>query len=113
MTTRRRLLAMTLALARALALLAVIMPMPAAAQKVVNIWHTEPNPTTKAVMDEIIKDFEKANPGIKVVQEAIGWGDLDKKMQHSPRARFPRPPTAKHTSSAHWPPRAYCGHWTT
>ena len=53
----------------------------AQAQKVVNIWHTEPNAATKAAVDEIIKDFEKANPGIKVVQEAIGWGDLDKKMQ--------------------------------
>ena len=51
------------------------------AQKVVNIWHTEPNAATKAAVDEIIKDFEKANPGIKIVQEAIGWGDLDKKMQ--------------------------------
>lgn len=52
-----------------------------AADKVVNIWHTEPNAATKAAVDEIIKDFEKANPGIKIVQEAIGWGDLDKKMQ--------------------------------
>jgi ABC-type glycerol-3-phosphate transport system substrate-binding protein len=51
------------------------------ADKIVNIWHTEPNPATKAAVDEIIKDFEKANPGIKIVQEAIGWGDLDKKMQ--------------------------------
>lgn len=54
---------------------------PAFAQKVVNIWHTEPNPKTKAVMDEIIADFEKLNPGIKVAQEALGWGDLDRKMQ--------------------------------
>lgn len=52
-----------------------------AADKVVNVWHTEPNAATKAAVDEIIKDFEKANPGIKIVQEAIGWGDLDKKMQ--------------------------------
>jgi len=81
MTTRRRPLIRAVALVRALAVLAVIMPMPTAAQKVVNIWHTEPNPKTKAVIDEIIKDFEKANLGIKVVQEAIGWGDLDKKMQ--------------------------------
>ncbi len=51
------------------------------ADKIVNIWHTEPNPATKAAVDEIIKDFEKAHPGIKIVQEAIGWGDLDKKMQ--------------------------------
>ena len=54
---------------------------PAFAQKVVSVWHTEPNPKTKAVMEEIIADFQKANPGIKVEQEALGWGDLDKKMQ--------------------------------
>ena len=54
---------------------------PAFAQKVVTIWHTEPNAKTKAVIDEIIADFEKLNPGIKVTQEALGWGDLDRKMQ--------------------------------
>jgi multiple sugar transport system substrate-binding protein len=54
---------------------------PASAQKVVNFWHTEPNPKSKAAIDEIIKDFEQANPGVKIMQEAIGWGDLDKKMQ--------------------------------
>jgi multiple sugar transport system substrate-binding protein len=53
----------------------------ASAQKVVNIWHTEPNPATIAAMNEIIAKFEKENPGIKVVQEAVGWADLDKKMQ--------------------------------
>ena len=42
------------------------MSVPASAQKVVNFWHTEPNPKSKAAIDEIIKDFEKANPGIKV-----------------------------------------------
>jgi ABC-type glycerol-3-phosphate transport system substrate-binding protein len=70
-----------LALAAAGLALVAGMPLPAAAQKVVNVWHTEPNPRTKAAIDEIIKDFEKANPGIKVVQEAVAWGDLDKKMQ--------------------------------
>ncbi len=54
---------------------------PALAQKVVNIWHTEPNARTKASIDQIIADFEKLNPGIKVVHEALAWGDLDKKMQ--------------------------------
>ena len=54
---------------------------PAMAQKVVNVWHTEPNARTKAAIDGIIADFEKANPGIKVVHEALAWGDLDKKMQ--------------------------------
>lgn len=66
--------ALALAVAAALAT-------PALAQKVVTIWHTEPNPKTKAVIDEIIADFEKLNPGLKVTQEALGWGDLDRKMQ--------------------------------
>ena len=61
--------------------LAVFAAAPAMAQKVVNVWHTEPNPRTKAVIDGIIADFEKENPGVKVVQEALAWGDLDKKMQ--------------------------------
>jgi multiple sugar transport system substrate-binding protein len=60
---------------------AAAMATPAFAQKLVTIWHTEPNAKTKAVMDEIIADFEKLNPGIKVTQEALGWGDLDSKMQ--------------------------------
>jgi multiple sugar transport system substrate-binding protein len=55
--------------------------LPAAAQKVINVWHTEPNPKSKAAIEEIIADFEKLNPGVKVMQEAVGWGDLDKKMQ--------------------------------
>ncbi|WP_213741737.1 sugar ABC transporter substrate-binding protein [Bradyrhizobium sp. dw_411] len=57
------------------------MTLCASAQKVVNIWHTEPNPATIAAMNEIIAKFEKENPGIKVIQEAVGWADLDKKMQ--------------------------------
>lgn len=71
-------IAATAAVAFALSVAAIA---PAAAQKVVTIWHTEPNPKTKAVMEEIIADFEKKNPGVKVLQEALGWGDLDKKMQ--------------------------------
>jgi multiple sugar transport system substrate-binding protein len=63
------------------AALGLAIALPAAAQKVVNVWHTEPNPKSKAAIDEIIADFEKLNPGVKVVQEAVAWGDLDKKMQ--------------------------------
>jgi ABC-type glycerol-3-phosphate transport system substrate-binding protein len=70
-----------LSLAMSVALGSWTQSIPASAQKVVNFWHTEPNPKSKAAIDEIIKDFEKANPGIKVMQEAIAWGDLDKKMQ--------------------------------
>lgn len=59
----------------------VLAAVPAYAEAVVNIWHTEPNAKTKAAMDEIIKDFEAQNPGVRIVQEAVGWGDLEKKMQ--------------------------------
>lgn len=59
----------------------VLAAAPAYAEAVVNIWHTEPNAKTKAAMDEIIKDFEAQNPGVRIVQEAVGWGDLEKKMQ--------------------------------
>ena len=65
----------------AMAAIALLGMAPAMAQKIVNVWHTEPNARTKAVIDVIIADFEKANPGIKVLQEALAWGDLDKKMQ--------------------------------
>lgn len=62
---------------------------PAAAQKVVTMWHTEPNAATVAVMTDIIAEFEQQNPGVKVEQEAIGWGDLDAKMQAALAAGAP------------------------
>lgn len=65
----------------AMAAMALFAAVPANAQKTVTIWHTEPNAKSKTAIDEIIRDFEKLNPGIKIVQEAVGWGDLDKKMQ--------------------------------
>jgi ABC-type glycerol-3-phosphate transport system substrate-binding protein len=68
-------------LAAAFAAFAALATPLAMAQKVVNIWHTEPNARTKAAIDQIIADFEKQNPGIKIVHEALAWGDLDKKMQ--------------------------------
>ncbi len=61
----------------------------ATAQKVVTIWHTEPNPRTVAVMKELIAEFEKENPGVKINQEPIPWGDLDTKLQAALAAGAP------------------------
>ena len=52
-----------------------------ASEKVVRIWHTEPNHMTLAVMREIIADYEMLNPGIRIEQEAIGWSSLLQKLQ--------------------------------
>lgn len=68
---------------------------PAMAQeKVVTLWHTEPNPSTVAVMDELTARYSKMNPGIKINHEAIPWGDLDTKMQAALAAGAP--PDAAH-----------------
>ena len=67
---------------------------PVAAEKVVRIWHTEPNHMTLAAMREIIADYEKLNPGIRIEQEAIGWSSLLQKLQASLAAGAP--PDASH-----------------
>jgi multiple sugar transport system substrate-binding protein len=71
----------TVAASLGLAMAAMGIPQTAVADTVVSIWHTEPNPATVAVMDEIIADFEAKNPGVRIQQEAVAWGDLDIKMQ--------------------------------
>jgi ABC-type glycerol-3-phosphate transport system substrate-binding protein len=60
-----------------------------ATAKTLSVWHTEPNARSVAVIKEIIEAFEKANPGTKVEQEAIAWGDLDAKMQAALAAGAP------------------------
>lgn len=63
---------------------------PALAQdKVITLWHTESGPATVAVVNEIIADFEAQNPGVDIQAEAIGWGDLDTKMQAALAAGAP------------------------
>lgn len=63
---------------------------PALAQdKVIQVWHTEPNPATVAVMDEIIADFQAMHPDVQIEHEAVGWGDLDLKMQAALAAGAP------------------------
>ena len=53
----------------------------AQAQTTVTIWHTESNAKTKQAFQEIIDAYEKANPGVKIVQEAVGWAALNNKLQ--------------------------------
>lgn len=48
---------------------------------VITMWHTESTPITVEAMDEIIADYEEANPGATVTQESVGWGDLQVKFQ--------------------------------
>ncbi len=47
----------------------------------ITVWHTESTPTTVEALDEIIADYEAANPGVTVSQESVGWGDLQVKFQ--------------------------------
>ena len=65
-----------------------------AADKVVTIWHTEPNPRTVAVMDELVAKYEAMTPGVKIKHEPIPWGDLDTKLQAALAAGAP--PDASH-----------------
>ena len=63
---------------------------PALAQdKTITLWHTESGPATVAVVDEIVADFEAQHPGVDIQAEAIGWGDLDTKMQAALAAGAP------------------------
>ncbi|WP_162606532.1 ABC transporter substrate-binding protein [Jiangella asiatica] len=47
----------------------------------ITVWHTESTPTTVEAMNEIIADYEAANPGVTVTQESVAWGDLQVKLQ--------------------------------
>src|SRR5262245_60103245 len=45
------------------------------------VWHTEVEPqTVKVIQDTSIAEFEKKFPGLKVKQQALGWGDLNTKL---------------------------------
>jgi len=75
--------------------LALAAAVPALAQdKVVNLWHTESNSKTKAAMAEIMADYEKLHPGVKLKQEGVGWGSLSAKLTAALAAGAP--PDASH-----------------
>ena len=87
---RRRAGTWTASLALATAFAAGGGALPASAQdRVMTMWHTEPNAATVAVMNEIVADFEAQHPGVRIEAEAIGWGDLDVKMQAALAAGAP------------------------
>ncbi len=70
--------------------LALLLPATLAAQeRVIQVWHTEPNPATKAVMDGIIADFIEMHPDVRIEHEAVSWGDLDLKLQAALAAGAP------------------------
>jgi multiple sugar transport system substrate-binding protein len=50
------------------------------AVKELQVWHTEVDPRSVKVIDEIIAEFEKAHPGVRIKQQALGWGDLNTKL---------------------------------
>ena len=65
-----------LSLASLLVLLIGNVTYSSADDKIVRIWHTEPNNRTLSAMRDIIADYERLNPGIRIEQEAIGWSSL-------------------------------------
>jgi ABC-type glycerol-3-phosphate transport system substrate-binding protein len=78
----------------ACALLAVATTASAQEKKVVRIWHTETEPQTVAVINQIVADFERGRPDISVKPEALAWGDLEKKLTAALAAGAP--PEASH-----------------
>src|SRR5947208_7421316 len=46
-----------------------------------NVWHTEVEPQTVTTPHATsIAEFERKSPGLKVRQQALGWGDLNTKL---------------------------------
>ena len=83
-----------LSLASLLVLLIASVTHSSADDKIVRIWHTEPNNRSLSAMRDIIADYERLNPGIRIEQEAIGWGSLLQKLQAALAAGAP--PDAAH-----------------
>ena len=61
--------------------LALLLAAPATAQqKTVRIWHTETEPQTVTVLDDLARRFEAANPGVKLEIEGLAWAELEGKI---------------------------------
>jgi multiple sugar transport system substrate-binding protein len=63
-------------------------------KKVVRIWHTETEPQTIAMLDQIIADFQRGRPDLTVKPEALAPADLEKKLAAALAAGTP--PEASH-----------------
>lgn len=71
-------------------LLAVTSAGPApAADKVIRLMTTETDPKTQAALKEIIAEWEKTKPGVKVEPEFASWSDINKKLLASIAAGDP------------------------
>lgn len=67
-------------------LLVLILAMPTYSQSKaveINLFHTTWVPAMLEILDEAIKDFEAANPGIKVVQTRTNWTDAPSQLMTS------------------------------
>jgi ABC-type glycerol-3-phosphate transport system substrate-binding protein len=53
------------------------------------IWHTEPADSTVKAVQKVCDRFMELHPGVKVVQEGIGWADLGPKLTISLAAGNP------------------------
>ena len=60
-----------------------------AQEKVVRLMTTETDPKTQAALKEIIAEFEKAHPGVRVSAEFASWSDINKKLVASLAAGDP------------------------
>jgi multiple sugar transport system substrate-binding protein len=60
-----------------------------AAEKVVRLMTTETDPKTQAALKDIIAEYEKARPGVKVTAEFASWSDINKKLLASLAAGDP------------------------
>ncbi len=59
------------------------------ADKVIRLMTTETDPKTQAALKDIIADWEKGKPGVKVEAEFASWSDINKKLLASIAAGDP------------------------
>jgi multiple sugar transport system substrate-binding protein len=71
------------------ALLFALVVLPAQAQKVIRVWHTETQPNSQQAMKNIAARFEAKHPGVKVEVEALAWTDLEGRLMASLAAGTP------------------------
>ena len=57
--------------------------------RTMTVWHTEPSDIAVKAVQKVCDRFEQLHPGVKVVQEGIGWADLGPKLYASIAAGNP------------------------
>ncbi|WP_375459704.1 ABC transporter substrate-binding protein [uncultured Enterovirga sp.] len=75
--------------ATALAIAMVPMAVAMAQTATVRIMTTETNPNTKQVLESVVADYEKANPGTKIEVQYVGFQDLTQKLMAAVAAGEP------------------------